>query len=164
MCWTAAGMRVWMGQLSIRNKFSGLAFDSILFSDADNMTVRRASSTVLRFVSSHSVNFTKRVAMWNYRPDAWPEIRRVLTTVPLHHPLWRIDESAGESIWYAASDSTIRPVMPVLEFDVLLILIDAWFSGSVLRPRCEWCEMDFQNLGLLVQYFRVNHSLCGTPI
>lgn len=108
--------------------------------------------------------FSTNVAMWNYQPSSWPEIRQVLTTVPVHHPLWNIDTSAGKDVWKAGPDTTIVPVAPAPDFSVPLIPIDAWFSGSVLHPRCEECNEDFQNLGLLVQHCRRTHSLVATPM
>ena len=97
-------------------------------------------------------------AMKNYYASSWPDIRRALGTVPLRHPLWRIDESAGKETWNAESDSTIAPVMPIPDFDVPLIPIDAWFTGSQLTPRCERCNLDFPSLGTLVQHCRDTHS------
>lgn len=106
--------------------------------------------------------FATNMAMWNYKPESWPGIRSVLSDVPLRHPLWSIEKSAGEEVWGAASDLAIAPIAPVPEFDVPLIPIDAWFSGAALRPRCEQCNADFQSLGSLVQHCRNTHGSKAT--
>ncbi|KAI5458787.1 hypothetical protein BGZ63DRAFT_407169 [Mariannaea sp. PMI_226] len=104
------------------------------------------------------------MGMWNHHRDSWPQIREILRAVPLRHPLWRIDDCAGNNIWGAMADPTINPTVPVAEFDVPLVPIDAWFQSSVLRPRCEPCNVEFQNLGLLVQHCRCTHSSVATPM
>ena len=105
------------------------------------------------------------MAMWNFSSNGWPAIRTILSAVPLSHPLWRIDQSAGEDIWGAAYDPTFAPTAPVPSFDMELIPIEAWFSDAgVVIPRCETCDMEFQNLGLLVQHCRNTHSSGTTPL
>lgn len=66
-------------------------------------------------------NFTANTGMWNYDKKS--------ALLPLQHPLWRIDESAGQSIWRSKSfpHAEIQPVMPAAAFEVPLIPIDAWF-------------------------------------
>jgi hypothetical protein len=68
--------------------------------------------------------FTTDMAMWNYSRDVWTECQSVLAALPLRHPLWRIDESAGSTVWAVATNSP-PPSAPLPDFDVLLASIDA---------------------------------------
>ncbi|KAI9167611.1 Zinc finger protein [Paramyrothecium foliicola] len=107
--------------------------------------------------------YTTNFGMYKYQTESWPEIREVFASVPLRHPFWRIEESAGQEIWAAASDHSIAPIMPTPDFDVPLVPIDAWFTESVLQLQCKQCNLEFSSAGLLVKHCRDNHGSTAIP-
>lgn len=103
------------------------------------------------------------MAMWNYQREGWASIRAALSTVPLRHSLWRIDEPAGQEIWGMATSLSNDAVAPVPDFDMPLVSIDAWFSDNPLRHRYDRCDLEFQNIGLLVEHCRSEHRISSAP-
>ena len=142
-------------------------FDPVKHIDLDKCTVT---------IDTVSTN----MAMWNYNAESWPMIRDVLASVPLRHPLWRIHDAAGEDIWTLSSarsssrpaapidpvgtvapvspGALVTPIAPVPDFDMPLLPIEAWFTDAPIRPRCDQCNADFNNVGSLIQHCRTEHS------
>ncbi|KAJ6787938.1 hypothetical protein PWT90_03755 [Aphanocladium album] len=105
---------------------------------------------------------TTNALMYRYQPSAWPGILQHVALLPLHHPLWRIDEEAGRSVWGGTADrhSDVAPVMPSPGFTIgPLLPIDAWFAEEPLEPRCEVCDTSFGSFGALVQHCRAEHPI-----
>lgn len=99
------------------------------------------------------------VAMWNWKPEAWLSIRKTLESVPLEHPLWKIDNSLGQSVWGITSASTgSEPTMPDPAFKIPLLSIDSWFSGQPVTLQCTECGVDFQTIGQQLYHFRNMHA------
>ncbi|KAJ4164343.1 hypothetical protein LMH87_006020 [Akanthomyces muscarius] len=104
------------------------------------------------------------VAMWNYEAKSWPSVLEYVASVPVHHPLWRIDEAAGLGIWRGATYAGVTPIMPAAEFDMgPLVPIGAWFADAPLRPQCHLCGTNFTSIGVLVQHCHARHPIGDTP-
>jgi len=101
------------------------------------------------------------IAMWNHSADSWDGIRSALCQVPFHHPFWRVDLSLGKEIWKGQWDRTITPSAPIPAFDMRLLPIDIWFSGTLSSSsnfKCEECSTEFNNSGSLILHCRQDHT------
>lgn len=119
-------------------------FDPIKHIDLEASTVQ---------IDTIATNF----AMFNYIPGSWAEIKECLSSAPLQHRLWHMDEAAGSQIWGSDSGPATPPVMPTPEFEMQLAPIEHWFSGSRLKPRWEKCDQEFTNIGSLIHHCRHQH-------
>uniref|UniRef100_A0A0B7KG81 Uncharacterized protein n=1 Tax=Bionectria ochroleuca TaxID=29856 RepID=A0A0B7KG81_BIOOC len=130
------------------------------------------------------------MAMFNYIPELWPDLRENLKRVPQNHPFWRIDPAMGNVLWGGKSDATIIPEPPIPDFEMQSWPIDIWFQdGTPILPSnecqtfimlncralaafiavelyilflyCQTCGQVFQNTGLLILYSQEEHSKQG---
>lgn len=141
-------------KLGIKEHFSGL-FD--LFDPLQHLDLNECTVTI----DTMSTN----MAMFNYEKESWPGIRDLLAAVPLSHPLWKIDERAGSSIWGVPQSQLqplFQPKMPTAAFDMPLLSIEPWLSSAaVVDLKCDKCGASFNTLGHLVQHYRTTHNSDG---
>ncbi|KAK4083722.1 uncharacterized protein Triagg1_1384 [Trichoderma aggressivum f. europaeum] len=60
-------------------------------------------------------------AMFNYSSTIWNDIRANISSIPLHHCFWRVDQDLGNVMWSGLSYSANKPMPPTPEFDVELL-------------------------------------------
>lgn len=137
-------------KLGIKEHPSGLfdVFDPVQHIDLNECTVT---------IDTISTN----MAMWNYEKQSWAGIRDILAAVPLCHPLWRIDERAGSTIWRTSKSQKqqFKPIMPTTPFDMPLMSIEPWFSAAAgMTLHCDKCSATFTSIGQLVQHHQGVHS------
>jgi hypothetical protein len=102
------------------------------------------------------------IGMFDYHPELWDECRTLISHVPLHHALFRVDSTMGDEPWIGQWDQSIMLQRPQAQFRIQLLPVDPWVSGRAdhLTPvACQECTESFQSIGALVQHCREYHPL-----